>query len=71
MHWTKASTARDAVTTHAKSSSNIGMPIEKIGVAMVHMCAFENIADETKNEKCIVDSSLSARALWGCFCGVF
>ena len=57
MHWTKASTARDAVTTHAKSSSNIGMPIEKIGVAMVHVGAFENIADETKKE----DSTMTTK----------
>ena len=61
MHWTKASTARDAVTTHAKSSSNIGMPIENIGVAMVHVGAFENIADETKNEKCIEHSTITTK----------
>ena len=61
MHWTKASTVRDAVTTHAKSSSNIGSPTKKIGVALVHVGAFENIADETKNEKCIEHSTITTK----------
>ena len=63
VHWTKAGTgtkpALDAA--HAKTSSNIGMPIEKIGVAMVHVGAFENIADETKNEKCIEHSTITTK----------
>ena len=33
------------------------MPIEKIGVAMVHVGAFENIADETKKE----DSTITTK----------
>jgi len=61
VHWTKAGTcnkpALDAATAHAKSPSNIGMPTEKISVALVHVGAFENIADETKNE----DSTITTK----------
>ena len=65
VHWTKAGTgtkpALGAVTALAKSSSDIGMPTEKIGVAMVHVGAFENIADETRNEKCIENSMIATK----------
>ena len=65
MHWTKAGTgtkpALGAVTAHAKSSNNNGIPTEKIGVALVHVGAFENIADETKNEKCIEHSTITTK----------
>ena len=61
MRWTKTDTgskpALDAVTAHAKTSSDIGMPTVKIGVALVHVGAFENIADETKNE----DSTITTK----------
>ena len=65
MHWTKAGTgtkpALAAVSALAKSSNNNGMPTQKIGVALVHVGAFENIADETKNEKCIEHSTITAK----------
>ena len=65
VRWTKTDTgtkpALDAATAHAKTSSDIGMPTVKIGVALVHVGAFENIADETKNEKCIEHSTITTK----------
>ena len=61
MHWSKAGTGTKPATARVKTSSDIGMPTVKIGVALVHVGAFENIADETKNEKNIEHSTITTK----------